>query len=255
MAIEINIWRYVSLVTSIVTFLITAFYIYKYRSIKAVVTAGSASISALAFLISNVLVLSPLNTPPIKTSPIFMLRGIRYAFAFHAVFYAFQYIIYNNNQNKKLVVYIGYIWMAVTISVSIATAVLFNVNTFSSVNIYDLLVLTKHSIWGFIAVALLLYFTNKKHLNRKSRATMSVFIGLNLISAITATVITYVPIYIQDLGYGVAFFLDELIFKVAIIIAACYGSTWIQTGSSESYGSKTESDSDLEINQESNTSH
>ncbi|GAA5796087.1 hypothetical protein HPULCUR_001456 [Helicostylum pulchrum] len=94
---------------------------------------------------------------------------------------------------------------------------------------------------------------NKKHLNPKSGSTMLAFIGLTLVAAITSTVL--LNIYANDVTGGVSFFLEELTIKAAILIAACYGPTWIQVNSIENNGSKTEIDGDLEANQEPNPNH
>lgn len=251
-------WSYASLVTSILTLLISAFYVYKYRSTKASVIAGSASISVLASLISNAVLFSFLKTPEVKVSVVFFLRGVYYAFAFYTIFYAFHCILRDANQNGKLLLYIGYMWMAVTMSISLASAILMGGNAYyysdrMMDDVYNITLFTVHSIWGFVAIALLLFFTNKERLNTKSVSTKLAFIGLTMVAAIASTVTTYQSV--SNVTEGVSFFLVDLTIKAAILIAVFYGPTWIQANSIENDGVKTEIDGDLEANQESNSSN
>ncbi|GAA5810196.1 hypothetical protein MFLAVUS_003615 [Mucor flavus] len=120
-------------------------------------------------------------------------------------------------------------------------------------DLYNITLFTVHSIWGFVALALLLYFMNKERLNTKSVSTMLAFIGLTMVAAITSTVTTYKSV--NNVTEGVSFFLVDLTTKAAILIAAFYGPTWIQVNSIENDGIKTEIDGDLEANQESNSSN
>ncbi|GAA5796096.1 hypothetical protein HPULCUR_001465 [Helicostylum pulchrum] len=239
------IWFGVSLAASVLTFLVTAFYVYKYRSTKAAIIAGSASLSSLASLISNAIYISAMFIPDVSLPVTEALFGVERAFAFFTIFYAFHCIIPKVVQGHKLVVYVGYVWMVVTVAIGIAVSVLISGMAESTVH---LMLLLFHSIWGFIAVTLLLYFMNTKYFNRKTGSTMMAFIGLHLFSAIATISIAYSTSYNITLLNAILFFFSYLPVRIAAIIAACYGSTWIQGSSNKNYIISNTETEDLEAN-------
>jgi hypothetical protein len=246
-------WSYASLATSVITFLITAFYIYKYRSTKAAFIAGSASISALSLIISNAMLIASILNIAFSLSVQSMLIGFQYSFAFHTIFYAFHRIIKNAKKSNKIVVYVGYIWMVVTIAIAIAVLALMNKENFfysdqSYIFLYDMLSLLSYSIWGFIAVALLLYFVNKNYFSRKTGYTILSFIGLNLISAVVAIIIAFTVENNIQLANGILFFFVDVPTKISLVIAAYYGYTWIQDNSNGNCIVNMTESGDLEAN-------
>ncbi|GAA5796089.1 hypothetical protein HPULCUR_001458 [Helicostylum pulchrum] len=249
------IWFDVSLAASVLTFLVTAFYVYKYRSTKAAIIAGSASLSTLASLISDAIYISAMLTRDVQLSVSNVLLGVELAFAFFAIFYAFHCIIPKAVQGRKLVVYVGYVWMVVTVAIGIAVSVLMSNDIYNYTNeISDstlhLILSLPYSIWGFIAVTLLLFFMNLKDLNLKTGYTMSVFIILHLISAVITTIMVYSDFYNTMVPNAIIFFFSYLLLRIAAILAVYYGSTWIQDNNNYVV-SNTESE-DLEANQPAN---
>ncbi|KAI9259208.1 hypothetical protein EDC94DRAFT_612665 [Helicostylum pulchrum] len=241
------IWFGVSLAASVLTFLVTAFYVYKYRSTKAAIIAGSASLSSLASLISNAIYISAMFIPVVPFYVSNVLFGVELAFAFFAIFYAFHCIIPKAVQGHKLVVYVGYVWMVVTVAIGIAISVLMSNGEISD-SILHLRLSLPYSIWGFIAVTLLLYFMNTKYFNRKTGSTMMAFIGLHLISAIATISVAYSNSFNITLLNVIMFFFSYLPVRIAAIIAACYGSTWIQGSSNKNYIISNTETEDLEAN-------
>ncbi|GAA5812932.1 hypothetical protein MFLAVUS_006393 [Mucor flavus] len=247
-------WFGVSLATSSLSFLITSFYVYKYRSTKAAIIAGSASLSTLASLIFDAICMSALFNMDVQTAVLNALFAVERAFAFLTIFYAFHCIIRNAGQGHKLVVYVGYAWMVVTVAVSIAVSV-FTVDDLynrplakTNSSLLHLRLLLSYSNWGFIAVTLLIYFMNTKYFNRKAGSTMLAFIGLHLISAITSISINYSTTDNIMLLNAIVFFFSNLLLKIAVIISACYGSTWIQDTSNKNYIIDNTESEDLEAN-------
>lgn len=243
-------WSIASLAIATLTFLIVGFYVDKYQSTKkAAFIAGGASISALALLISYVMIVASIVGENLRLSVTTTPLAFQYSFAFYTVFYAFHCLIPSESKSNKLVVYVGYIWIVVIIAIAIAVLVILVGGKFGySDPFFGLGLFIKYSIWGFIAVTLLLYFMNKKFLNSKTRSTMLAFIGLHVIAAISRTSVGYSHISNMYLIQGVKFFFVDLPMETAIIMAAYYSSTWIQDNSSNDYNVSQAGSDDLEAN-------
>lgn len=241
-------WMYASLAISVLTFLITVFCIYKYRSTKAVFIAGGASISVLALLISHALTIAVYLGQDIRVALSSVLLSIQYSFAFYTIFYAFNCLMINASKSKKLVVYFGYIWIVVAIACAIAATAINAGGNFANsetarITVSDLIWFVSYTIWGSIAIALLLFFMNIKLLNRKTKFTMLAFIGLNVIASITILALNYTNSNVSYSRNGIFFFLSELPMDISIVLAAYYGLAWIQDHSTkEKIGSQAESE-------------
>ncbi|KAI8079125.1 hypothetical protein BDF21DRAFT_419503 [Thamnidium elegans] len=172
--------------------------------------------------------------------------------------YAFYCNIVQANREDKVLVYIGYIWMFVTIGVSFAATLMTNTiewNYYDSSymeHIYNVVAITMLSSWGFIAVIILLYFRNNQLFNEDNATSVVIYIFLVLIQAITTTVILYGSSNSNGAHPAVVFFLTDVPMYIAIIIAAHFGPVWIGDELKiKKVNGNTKSD-DLEANHGSN---
>ncbi|KAG2237299.1 hypothetical protein INT48_009032 [Thamnidium elegans] len=192
------------------------------------------------------------NSSRINLSALFVIRGIQYAFAFHTMLYAFYRNIVRVNGEDKYLVNIGYIWMFVTLGVSLAATLMTNniswrfydIRDFK--NIYNVVAVTMLSSWGFIAIIILLYIKNRQHFSVDSETTVIIYIFLVLIQTITTTVTMYRYAGNDDIRSAFDFFLIDLPMDIAIIIAAHRGPVRIGDANINSKSG------DLEVNHGSN---
>ncbi|GAA5810197.1 hypothetical protein MFLAVUS_003616 [Mucor flavus] len=223
---------------------------YKRGSITA-----SAFISALASLTSVAIVFAYETNSIIELRALFVLRGIQYAFAFHTMLYAFYCNVVRVDGGDKALVNIGFLWMVATLAISLAATFMYGKEDYYddlfAENLYNVIVITMLSSWGFIAVILLLYIRNNQHFNVDSGATVVIYIFLVIIQAVTTTIIMFSSVAEEGVHPAVVFFLTDLTMDIAIILATSYGPVWIGDKSGEKIVEVNRKFGDLEANRRS----
>lgn len=243
-------WIYPVIISSVLFFVLISLHHLtsgpKYR--KQIGSFGF--ISALADLISaSIITANALLSTPINLNAIFLLHGIRYTFAFSVVLFVFKRIIQKRQGNGIFLVYLGFVWVMVTVIISGVITIMLRDEYWyyddNVINLLNLILVMLNAVWGFIAIIAALFFLNRKHFTKKNENTMGVYITLVLVVAITTSFITLTELR-SGIMEGCSFLLVDLPMKIALFISVYCGPLWITEYPDDKFTDDHEMSNDLE---------
>lgn len=221
-------WSYITMVLFLTLVVILGFYIATYSARRTSI-GFSALVTALTGLICSILAVATyrITSESSVVGAFMFFYGMYISFAFVPGMYAFLIISRQMEcQVGILLSYIGFIWVAVTMTTGLALSII--ISTQNTLNYASALLFFYLSNWVFVLLNLILNGINFKRVTGKASTTIQVYSFLNLISVVSFTIITFYPTPLSlSTSFLISLFFCDLTIAIAMLVAVLNGYLWI----------------------------